>query len=332
MYDSAYFDCFTRLRTELHNIAECLIRFEHLDSLGVPNGSLIFCKCRKSYKKKDGTVSKKEYVNSYLYINKRKYYVSQKRRKNMSVDAAGDVNDPNNKAGNIILQGRLAMRMMIDKKRKNHMENARLLWNLTNTYKPRGVFSVDFEDALSVEYEKLKSSDQYNLILADVDRELAITDKASLNTRESSRDPRAQRPDFSNEIFLNDYERLRSKNELIAAFCMHDAGLLYLLEPYYPGVSNQRADFKLIVDRDERKNVYIEIAGMLSDETYKDKLFLKRDLAVASGIPLVIIDMTDYPDENGRWQTRLYYKKLKKIFCDIQLGLLPCKGEIVRPY
>ena len=314
----AFYEKLYELRFYLHELAVCRIMEERLDDLGVPDGSVIFSTYSKTHTCKDGSVSEYTYTNSYIYICGVKYYIT---RKDDRRGRLGNVNNPNNKRSNLVLRGRIALRMKIKALAKNYLENARLVCGILNASRPRGVVWIDLEKAMGAEYIALFNSDQYMPIRIRTDNELACADAESMS---------GGRPDFTNAIFLCDGERMRSKNELIAALCMREAGFSYGAEPRYPGCANYFADFRLALG--ENKNVYIEIAGMMNEPEYKERIYMKRDAAVARGVPLVIIDMTDYPDENGRRSTCLRYDKLKKIFFDIQLGRLPCKGEIVRAY
>ena len=131
---------------------------------------------------------------------------------------------------------------------------------------------------------------------------------------------------FSNEIYNDSGERVRSKNELIATQCAHACGLSYELEPFYPE-SSKRAD--LLIYQGTQK-IYLEILGRMDDPAYCSKFMEKQELARAHHLPFVAINMTDYRDGTGKIQTRLYYDKLKRIFQRISLGILP--SNVVTPY
>lgn len=131
---------------------------------------------------------------------------------------------------------------------------------------------------------------------------------------------------FNNYIINDCGEQVRSKNEVIALKCAHDCGLCYELEPYYPGTF-LRADLLLHA---AGKDVFVEIAGSRDDSEYEKNLKSKISLAQELGLSLVIIDMTAYPDKNGKNIMRMNYQTLCRIFMYIQLGIL--KNGIVLPY
>lgn len=302
MSDSAYFKMYAEFQAELRVLAECRAKLERLDALGVPQGSLMFSTCHKEYKCRDGSVSVKDYTNLYLYYDHEKHYISRK----------------DNKDG--VLQFRLALRSKIMLHLKNCEKSARIMCNTMNACKPRGKANVDFDTLMETEYVGFVGSDQYALAISEVDCEFAAEKVEELYDT---------KPEFKNEIYFNDYKRLRSKNELITALCLSDAGISYIAEPRYPGVSNYCSDFAVLAGD---RRVFVEIAGMMSEPEYKERMLQKRKMAVASNIPIVIIDMTDYADESGRRRTRLRYDKLKKIFLDIKLGIIKGKGEILKAY
>ena len=78
------------------------------------------------------------------------------------------------------------------------------------------------------------------------------------------------------------------------------------------------------------KEVYVEIAGSRNDSEYEQNLQKKIHFAQEHGLSLVIIDMTAYPDKNGKNIMRINYQTLCRIFLYIQLGIL--KSGIVLPY
>ncbi len=131
---------------------------------------------------------------------------------------------------------------------------------------------------------------------------------------------------FDNYIINDCCEQVRSKNEVIALRCAHDCGLCYELEPYYPGTFS-RADLLLHA---AGKDIYVEIAGSRNESEYEQNLQKKIVFAQEHGLSLVIIDMTAYPDKNGKSVMRMNYQTLCRIFMYIQLGIL--KSGIVLPY
>ena len=152
---------------------------------------------------------------------------------------------------------------------------------------------------------------------------------AELNGRPARRhtEPEKERRyPYQNEIYGGCGERVRSKNELIAAWCARESGLSYTLEPFYPG-SNLCADFGLLAGG---KEILVEIGGMRTKPEYEARLKEKRELAKRHGRSLVIIDRTDYPDQSGLPQTRLHVRKLRQILQRIRLGTL--REGIVTPY
>lgn len=131
---------------------------------------------------------------------------------------------------------------------------------------------------------------------------------------------------FDSSIINDCGEQLRSKNEVITTRCAHDCGLCYELEPYYPN-SFMRADLLLKV---HGRNIFVEIAGSRDKPDYEARLKEKIEHAQLNNINLVIIDMTAYPDTNGKTHMRMNYSTICRIFMYIQLGML--KNGIVWPY
>ena len=302
MEDFTYRKMFEDLQSELRRIAECKAELEYLDNIGVPDGNLIFSTYTKRYKRKNGVVSVKQYTNMYLYCGRRKHYISKKA----------------NKDG--IFQLRVAARSKINLNLKCYMESARFTCNILNSCRPRGTECVDFDALLDEECSNFRDSDRCEFVLSE------------LRCGESGDILRGKDdvPAFKNDIYFYKNERLRSKNELITALCLNESGIPYIAEPKYPGVSNYRSDFALLTGD---RRVYIEIAGMMTDPDYEERILLKRRMAVESKIPVVIIDMTDYFDEStGFRRTRLHYDKLKRILYDIKHGIIKGEGEILKAY
>ena len=131
---------------------------------------------------------------------------------------------------------------------------------------------------------------------------------------------------FSNYIVNECGEQVRSKNEIIAIRCARDCGLCYELEPYYPG-SSLRADMLI---RANGAKIFIEIAGYRDLESYEERLKEKIAYAAEHDIPLVIIDMTAYPDKFGKNCMKMNYTTICRIFMYIQLGVI--KEGIFLPY
>ena len=137
---------------------------------------------------------------------------------------------------------------------------------------------------------------------------------------------------------------------------LKDAGVNYILEPFYPG-TNWRADFSLICskridvlpteinctagtlrgisaceERFELQQVFVEITGKRGNEKYDKKLFKKREISKKLNIPLIFIDMTDYPNETGEAQTHLEYKERREVFQKLYEGYIAATGQFITPY
>lgn len=134
------------------------------------------------------------------------------------------------------------------------------------------------------------------------------------------------RKTFSNYIINECGEQVRSKNEIIAIRCARDCGLCYELEPYYPD-SSLRADMLI---RSNGLKIFVEIAGYRDLESYEERLKEKISYAAEHNVPLVIIDMTAYPDKLGKSCMKLNYTTICRIFMYIQLGVI--KEGIYLPY
>lgn len=145
---------------------------------------------------------------------------------------------------------------------------------------------------------------------------------------------------FSNNLIGLHNEVYRSKNEILASICLRDVGLFYSIEPYYPD-SGMRADFGVFCSYLQQKDgsisvlkkprqVFIEIAGGRNSLDYENKLQYKIATAKSYKIPLLVIDSTDYKDENNK--TIFDYKYLCDIFTKLYFGLLIADGKILTPY
>lgn len=172
---------------------------------------------------------------------------------------------------------------------------------------------IDFEQAAAAFYEDFLQSDECRHLIAELERQ------AGIDTRELEQ----KYCSFTNEIYSDCDERVRSKNELIVAKCARECGISYEMEPFYPGTAF-RADFLLHLNG---RAVYLEILGRMHDGSYRDRFQKKRKLAEQHEIPFAAIDMTDYPDKKGNTVTKLHYDKLKRILQKLSLGLLP-KGVV----
>ena len=322
IYDEeAYLEKLRQLSLELKELAVCRVKQEYLDARGVPDGSVIFNRPKRNYRKKSGEEKTYQYTCTFLYINQKPYYLSKKYPYPKKPAYGVDVNNPDNPDNRLILQSRLEIRMEIRSSIKYHKKLAQLYCNSLNGMKSKKMARIEYEAALEEAYEELRGSDEYREICALLDKQPGMEWEAILETTQDE-----QRNPFRNEIYNDRGERLRSKNEMIAAWCAHDCGLSYTLEPFYPE-SNLRADFGLVVGGRE---VFVEISGLRTRANYEARLQEKQALAKKHGKALVIIDMTDYPGQNGEPYTRIYFAKLRHILQKIRLGLL--ENTIVTPY
>lgn len=322
VYDEeTYLEKLRLLSLDLKALAVCRVRSEHLDALGVPDGSVVFSRPRKRYRARSGEETVYQYTNEYLYIGHRKYYISKTYPYPEKPAYGTDVNDPKKPENRRILRERLELRMEIRSELKQHGKLARMRLESLNAMKSKKLARLRYETAAEEAYQELLASDEYTQILAELDKLLGTEYGRIADTKREE-----QRSSFRNEIYNERGERLRSKNELIAAWCAHDCGLSYTLEPFYPE-SELRADLCLLCGG---KEVYVEICGMRTKAKYEERLQEKQALAQKHGLPLVVIDMTAYPDGRGEPQTRLRFDRLRRILQRIRLGLLT--GGIVTPY
>ena len=69
VYDEeTYLEKLRLLSLDLKALAVCRVRSEHLDALGVPDGSVVFSRPRKRYRARSGEETVYQYTNEYLYI------------------------------------------------------------------------------------------------------------------------------------------------------------------------------------------------------------------------------------------------------------------------
>lgn len=311
--EDVYFGELRQFYAELKKIAAAAAVQEHLDLRGVPRGSVVFSSPIKRYTAKDGSVTEYQYTNSFLYISGRKHYISKKYP--YPSDCGGHSrNDVNDERNYLVLQERLKLRMEAKAEQKHYGRSARLRCNFLNANKDRKLPRILYKKALAQAEADFRASEEHTRLSAAIDR---LLERGPMPRQEDSR---------LSEIYNDLGERQYSKNEVIAARCLRDCGFCCDLEPPYPG-SAWRADFKLHTGGSA---VWLEIAGMRRDPAYEERLQKKRSFAACHGLPLVVIDMTDYPDAAGRPRTRLHYDKLQRILQNIRLGILP--REIVTPY
>lgn len=311
--EDVYFDELQKFYADLRQAALAAAVLAHLDLRHVPRGTVIYSSPVKKYTAKDGSVTEYQYTNPFLYINCKKYYVSKKHPYPSGLQGR-DLNNPDDPDNHLILMERLKLRMDAKAALKFYTCSARSRCRFLNAVKSKQIPRILFKRALAEASSDFSASDEHTRLAAALDHLLGCGPDARLSAQ------------FRSEIFNDCGERQFSKNEVIAARCIHDCGISYDLEPAYPG-SPWRADFRLHAGG---RSTWLEIAGLRADPAYEDRLRQKRRLAQKLGIPLVVIDMTDYPDENGRPRTRLDYGKLRRILLKISLGALP--DAIVTPY
>ncbi len=89
--------------------------------------------------------------------------------------------------------------------------------------------------------------------------------------------------------FASDGHLCRSLAERTVDDFLAARGIAHVPEPAYPG-SKRRADWSL------PDGTFIEYAGLLSDAGYRAKIEEKRQLAVAAGVPLIVLVPEDLID------------------------------------
>ena len=78
--EEAYLEKLELLLRTAKELAACRAQLEALDKRGVPEGSVIFSRPVKRYRRKNGEETVYRYTCEYLYIKGKKYYVSKKHR------------------------------------------------------------------------------------------------------------------------------------------------------------------------------------------------------------------------------------------------------------
>ena len=102
--EEAYLEKLELLLRTAKELAACRAQLEALDRRGVPEGSVVFSRPVKRYRRKNGEETVYRYTCEYLYIKGKKYYVSKKHRYPKRPRPGTDENDPENP---IFLQNRL---------------------------------------------------------------------------------------------------------------------------------------------------------------------------------------------------------------------------------
>ena len=311
--EAVYFGELGRLHAELHRAARCRALLDCLAARGVPAGSVIYSRTVRRHR--DRTYS---YTNEFLYIAGCKFYISKKypyppaavllRRPDAGLS------DPADPDVRLLLRDRLRLRGEYLADLKHLTRAAKRRCAFLNANKSRSLPRIDFDDAFDQACADLRASAEWQQISDEVDRRLAALSAAD------------NASSFSNEIFNENGERLRSKNEYIVTSCARSCGFSLEIEPPYPGTP-WRADLKL---RARGHEYLVEIAGRRDDPAYERRLQEKQTLARRLGLSLITIDMTDYPDSSGQCRTRLYGDKLRRFFQKLCAGIEP--EGIVTPY
>ena len=92
--EEAYLEKLELLLRTAKELAACRAQLEALDRRGVPEGSVIFSRPVKRYRRKNGEETVYRYTCEYLYIKGKKYYVSKKHRYPKRPRPGTDENDP----------------------------------------------------------------------------------------------------------------------------------------------------------------------------------------------------------------------------------------------
>lgn len=351
--EEIFYEKLKKLKRAVKNIAICMLKIECLENQGLPSDcNIVFSNTTQIYIDKGG--NKRIYKNTTAYITQKsnKYNVSKKYPYPARLTSQMDVNDPKNPVCRLFLQERLELKRENEYIIECETKIAMLYCNSINSMPlSKKVKKFDLQIEIKNAYAELLASDDRILILKQLQEFLGIdyciiTDSYDI----------LQKNTYQNEIVDEKGRRFRSKNELIAARCISDTGASYILEPFYPG-TNWRADFSLICSRRidvlsaetnciagslrklsareesyEIQQIFVEITGKRGEEKYDKKLKEKYELSKKLNIPLVFIDMTDYPDKMGQIQTHLEYKKLRKVFQKLNEGYMLPTGQFLKPY
>ena len=328
VYDEeCYFQELSELRADLRQMAVRTAQLDYLDAHGVPQGSVIFSNTVRRHTLQSGEVKPYGYTNEFLYIGGKRYYINKKREYPDGADLHRrkvPLYDPENADTHLLLRKRLLLRRRAKKALRELAKSAKNHCDAMNAMKSKEMPRVRYKELFAESYAEFLQSSAYIEVLAELEKPLGIEYGPIAET--AAEELKYCR--FTNEIYSGSGERVRSKNELIAIDCARACGLSYRLEPFYPDGDGKRADLLIYQGRRE---IYVEILGRMDDPGYRSRFREKAAIARKNRLPLVAIDMTDYPDAaTGRFRTRLDCAKLRRIFQRISLGLLP-KG-VVTPY
>ena len=297
-----YIEKLRKLKIVLNKLSENMLKQSYLVSEGICEKKIVYKRTTKNYTKHSGDIKKYSNTNAYLcYGSDRKVI----------------------KDSDLLAKSELFTEVKIFY--NTYSDLAKFYCNSLNCMHKRGRKELDFTKLLEASYTEMKASGEYAKILSDLSLGKSETRFNAFNI------PSELNNTFNNSIFNEKGERFRSKNEIIASFCLSNCGIYYNIEPFYPR-SNIRADLGLFCYNSDLQELYIEIAGMRLNEKYENQLQQKRELARKNRIPLVIIDMTDYPDETGKTQTKFNFIKLSHIFTKLYFGLMSAEGQIITPY
>ena len=114
--EEAYLEKLELLLRTAKELAACRAQLEALDRRGVPEGSVVFSRPVKRYRRKNGEETVYRYTCEYLYIKGKKYYVSKKHRYPKRPRPGTDENDPENPDNRRLLAGWLELRTEIRRK------------------------------------------------------------------------------------------------------------------------------------------------------------------------------------------------------------------------
>lgn len=168
------------------------------------------------------------YTCEYLYIKGKKYYVSKKHRYPKRPRPGTDENDPENPDNRRLLARWLELRTEIRRKLRERKKLVTLYCGVLNAMKPRRLARLEPAAVLEEAWEAYRRSEEYAGLSAELD--------GSRARRHS--EPEEGRYPYQNEIYGGCGERVRSKNELIAAVVragkraeLHAGAVLPGLEP-----------------------------------------------------------------------------------------------------
>ena len=298
IYDEdAYYNELQLFHSDLKNIAVCTAQLEYFTLKGIPEGTVMYSHPVKKYRNKNGEEIHYQYTNEILNVGHQRHYVS-KKHKYPSGDALSRQTterpqlDPENPDDHKILCFYLKLRTQIIRQMKYYTDSAKYHSNSLNANKSKKLARIHFNDSLLQSNKDFRDSSDYYFVLAELEKHVGTEYARIIETPQDE----LKYCSFSNEIYSDRDERLRSKNELIVAKCANECGLNYQLEPNYPN-SNRRADM-LIYSGD--REIYLEILGRMNDSNYKNIYLEKREIARVHKLTFAAIDMTDYPDKSGK--------------------------------